>query len=185
MNLFVLDTNTTQAARYHCDQHVFKMAVEAAQILSSAVAYLANNYVEVPNKDGSRKLRTFRAMEGLYKPTHYNHPCTKWVRGSEQNARWAYYLGLDLLHECEYRGLKRSDRVREVLRNVNLYWRFFPSMPQTPFVCAINAKLYPTVVINPADPVATYRDYYRKGKAVFPTKGPATWRARGKPEWWQ
>lgn len=183
MNLFVLDEDSWKAARYHCDQHVGKMAVEAAQLLSSAISVLSNRYIEVPNKNGTRMLRKYQQIPGLYKPTHYNHPCCKWVRESVHNAAWAYYLGLDLLEECRFRGFDPRISTREILRNVCRHWAVFPNVPPTPHVVAINPERYPTVNIDPADPVGTYRDYYRKGKARFATKGAATWTNREKPEW--
>ena len=35
MNIFVLDSTPSVAARYHCDKHVVKMIVESAQMLST------------------------------------------------------------------------------------------------------------------------------------------------------
>ena len=37
MNIFVLHTNPETAARMHCDKHVPKMCVEAAQMMASAL----------------------------------------------------------------------------------------------------------------------------------------------------
>ena len=37
MNIFVLDTDPTVAAHMHCDKHVPKMVVEAAQMMASAL----------------------------------------------------------------------------------------------------------------------------------------------------
>ena len=41
MNIFILDTNPTTAARMHCDKHVPKMCVEAAQMLASALRLMS------------------------------------------------------------------------------------------------------------------------------------------------
>lgn len=35
MNIFILDTEPTTAAHLHCDKHVVKMILEAAQMLST------------------------------------------------------------------------------------------------------------------------------------------------------
>ena len=35
----------------------------------------------------------------LYKPTHINHPCTRWISASECNYLWALEHGLALCHE--------------------------------------------------------------------------------------
>ena len=37
MNIFVLDTDPVLAAQMHCDKHVPKMVVEAAQMMASAL----------------------------------------------------------------------------------------------------------------------------------------------------
>ena len=37
MNIFVLDLNPVTAARMHCDKHIPKMCVEAAQMMASAL----------------------------------------------------------------------------------------------------------------------------------------------------
>ena len=36
MNIFILDTNPTSAARQMCDKHVVKMIIESGQMLSTA-----------------------------------------------------------------------------------------------------------------------------------------------------
>ncbi|WP_332899393.1 hypothetical protein [Haladaptatus sp. CMSO5] len=67
MNVFWLDENPRQAARYHGDQHVNKMLLEAAQILSTA-------------------LREHGHDEAfLYQPTHTGHPVVKWAAHSREN----------------------------------------------------------------------------------------------------
>ena len=37
MNIFVLDLDPVAAARMHCDKHIPKMCVEAAQMMASAL----------------------------------------------------------------------------------------------------------------------------------------------------
>jgi hypothetical protein len=43
MNIFVLDENPTLAAKYHCDKHIVKMAVESNQMLATAYHLLSND----------------------------------------------------------------------------------------------------------------------------------------------
>ena len=64
MNIFVLDLDPTNAARYQCDRHVVKMVLESAQLLCSA-------HENAP-----------------YKRTHYNHPSAVWTRSSLSNYKW-------------------------------------------------------------------------------------------------
>ncbi len=68
MNIFALDTDPVTCAQYHCDKHVIKMILESVQMLSTTCSILG--------------------AEAPYKPTHANHPCTKWVRESWENFGW-------------------------------------------------------------------------------------------------
>lgn len=74
MNIFVLHPNPAICASYHCDQHLHKMILESAQMLSVAM------------------LQWAPATKGLYKPTHINHPCTLWTCESFANAMWLVSL---------------------------------------------------------------------------------------------
>lgn len=86
MNIFVTDNCPSTCARVLDDKRVIKMVLECAQMLSTAVG-------------------------GPYRPTHVNHPCSKWVRQSSGNAYWLvkhmealcteYMLRYDKVHACE------------------------------------------------------------------------------------
>ena len=69
MNIFITNSNPRLSAESlrHDKKRRGKMILESAQMLCSALS----EFYEVP-----------------YKPTHKNHPCTKWVRYSKQNAEW-------------------------------------------------------------------------------------------------
>lgn len=71
MNIFYLDQSPTRAAQMQCDQHVVKMILESAQLLSTAHHEL----------DGTSP---------AYKPTHKNHPSAVWARSSANHYRWLY-----------------------------------------------------------------------------------------------
>ncbi|MBN2080871.1 hypothetical protein JW859_01565 [bacterium] len=92
MNIFVLHTDPVRAARYHCDRHVVKMTLETAQLLSTALA------VENPAQAAQ-----LQATGLIYKPTHQNHPCSRWAAESLANFRWLARLGLALADEYSYR----------------------------------------------------------------------------------
>lgn len=87
MNLFVTSDNPTIAAQEHCDIHLRKMIVEVAQMLSTA-------HVEL---DG---------VQVAYKPTHKNHPCSKWIRETASNYRWAADHFAALCQEYTHRTAK-------------------------------------------------------------------------------
>jgi len=71
MNIFYLSQSPTRAAQMQCDQHVVKMILESAQLLSTAHHEL----------DG---------ISPAYKPTHKNHPSAVWARASRDHYRWLY-----------------------------------------------------------------------------------------------
>ena len=83
MNIFILDHDIELSAQYHNDSHVIKMILESVQMLSTA-NHLHN-------------------LEYGYKPTHVNHPCTKWVCESYSNWDYLYSLAFHLNQEYRYR----------------------------------------------------------------------------------
>ena len=85
MNIFFLDPVPGVCASYHCDQHVVKMVLETAQLLSTC-HHVAGT-----------------AKPAMYKQTHTNHPCAVWVRQSRANYLWAYELLSKLCEEFETR----------------------------------------------------------------------------------
>jgi len=84
MNIFVLDTDPVKSIEYHVDQHVVKMPIEMAQMLST-------------------NLREQFEIEAPYKSVYINHPCTRWVGASFQNFMWTLLFGMELCTEYKYR----------------------------------------------------------------------------------
>lgn len=127
MNIFVLDFNPRTAAMFHCDKHVVKMVLETAQIISTVTG------------------------EG-YRPTHLNHPCTKWARESAANFSWLRHLGVYLGNEYTRRYFKRhkSSYVIENSRAPDS----LPKTGMTPFALAMPDEY------KQECPVASYRAYY-------------------------
>lgn len=85
INIFYLDHDPILAARYHGDKHLVKMTVETAQMLSTA------HHVHSG------------ALQGLYKPTHRNHPMTVWVRKTRSNYEWTYQFFQAMCDEFTFR----------------------------------------------------------------------------------
>lgn len=141
MNIFVLDRNPVLAASYHCDKHVVKMIVETAQILSTA-AHLRGRW-----------------REGMYRPTHKNHPCVLWAANSLANASWLVNLGNALCAEYRHRYGKRH-KTQDVME---LFVVPYLALAPNSFVLAMPEKYYND------DPVVAYRAYYRGEKASFAT----------------
>lgn len=85
MNIFTLSPAESSllpcplgSARMHCDQHLHKMILESAQMLSTALPKLGISHPT------------------LYKPAYEKHPCTIWVSSSPSNALWLCELALEL-----------------------------------------------------------------------------------------
>lgn len=86
MNIFVTDSCPTQCAINLDDKRLNKMIVESCQLLSTTVHKLAPSLAH-----------------GLYKQTHANHPCAKWLRKSYGNYIWLIEHTNALLAEYEWR----------------------------------------------------------------------------------
>jgi hypothetical protein len=157
MNLFVLDKNPYIAAKYHTDKHVVKMIIETAQLLSTAHHIL-------DKKDWVTKY--------LYKKTHVNHPCAKWVRESSANYQWAYNLLEALLLEYSVRYGKQHSTHRLI---TYLSWNpetidFKKGL--TPFVQAMPDEF------KSDDGIIAYRNYYNGAKRHL-----FGWKNRETPDW--
>jgi hypothetical protein len=83
MNIFILDPDPHWAAEFHCDQHLNKMILESAQMLST-VAHIRGI--------------SPRELHFAYRPTHANHPCTKWLNADNWHIIWL----LDLCESLDY-----------------------------------------------------------------------------------
>ena len=156
VNVFWLDEDPRLAARYHCDQHVNKMLLEAAQVLCTAA--------RSGGCDGSF----------LYQPTHTDHPVTRWASESRTNwlllrehagalnAEFVERYGKDDVH-ASWRVIERID-VDEIA---------FPTDDPTP-----RPQAMPDEYRRPGDPVGAYRAYYAGEKAEW-----AEWRYTDEPPW--
>lgn len=141
MNIFYLDNNQRKCAEYHCDKHVVKMILESAQLLSAAIHL---NMGEL-------------APSSIYKLTHKNHPCTKWVSASRSNYLWLCELMSEL-------GREYTIRYRKVHKSMGLYDTFLHYanfIPESGFSepprCMPDEYKLGSVVDS-------YRNYYRHGK---------------------
>ena len=152
MNIFVVDRDPAVAAEFLCDQHVVKMALETAQILSTVARG--------------------RGLEIGYKPTHKRHPCVLWAGASDANLWWVVRHGIGLCvqyarrygkaHACQKVILALSDAMSN------------PASPEpSEFVLCM-----PDAYKGP-DPVQAYRLYYRREKLRFARwrhgVGPPSW----------
>ena len=159
MNIFVLDYNPMLAAQYHCDKHCSKMILETAQLLSTS-HHILNSADAI--------------LDNVYKPTHVNHPCAKWVRESSENYLWAFNLYIGLCEEFQFRRIvpHKSMELFPFLSNIP---RNIPNADMTPFALAMPNEY------KQDDPVESYRNYYLNHKQSM-----ATWSwGREAPDWWK
>ena len=159
MNLFWLDHQPAAAAAAHCDKHVVKMTLEAAQILCSALDIL-----------GVRG-------QPFYRPTHARHPCVTWTATSADNFQATLNLFFALGMEYEYRYDRRHasmDLLPEIAAALPYVLIRFPEDRPTP-----PPQVMPTELRGDCH-VSSYRRYYRLVKRQEMT---LTWKRRSPPVW--
>jgi hypothetical protein len=156
MNIFVLDKDPRKAAQFHNDKHCVKMILEHCQLLSSAVNILSSN-----------------TIEGVYKTTHINHPCSKWVRESRGNYQWLIEATEELFQEYTKRYGKHH-KSYTIFQKLMSLKELVPEGDLTSF-----AQAMPEEYKN-SDPVKAYRTYYLKDKKEI-----SKWKLGNTPEWWE
>ena len=177
MNIFAVQDQPETAAWDLCDQHIVKMPIESAQMLSTAHRVLDGEAQETRTSNGRRYTRWILSDEResvLYKSTMRGHPCTQWVMENLQNYLWLSVHALELCREYTRRYDKRhgSQDVIEYLRvnypknlpNVSMRTAFPQAMPNE---------------YKRQNSVEAYRQYYIGDKLRF-----ARWKNPDKvPNW--
>ncbi len=88
MNIFYLDKDPIEIAKAHHNKHLVCMIKEKAQLLSTTIRICDESYADTCY---------------LYKLTHPNHPCNKWLRASKQHFMFTVRLFKALHDEYVYR----------------------------------------------------------------------------------
>lgn len=195
MNIFFLANDPDEAALLHCNEHVIKMVLESAQMLSTAHRVMTGvktrvaapngrerdvllfpeervGFEQVETKQGL-KWKLHIANRRFYNATHASHPCTQWVMRSATNYRWLWHLMVNLDKERVYRyGTARSKTIVELGQRL-----------MTPPSGLMECGMTPPALAMPDEckrlhPVDAYRTFYREHKSSF-----ATWTKRAVPEW--
>ena len=162
MNIFYLDSDPVLCASMHCDKHVVKMMLEYAQLMSTAHHFLDS---------GTSLYR--QLSDHLYKPTHANHPCNLWVRGSIQHYDWLYRMWSALSDEYT----KRYGKVHACWRKLGAILSAAPkAIPQLDWIDP--PKCMP-VEVKLENVRESYRNYYRIEKRKF-----AKWAYSSAPDWY-
>lgn len=158
MNIFILDRNPRTAAQMLCDEHLNKMILESAQMLST----VANGLL---GKQSSM----------LYSSTYEDHPCVQWLKESGANCLWLGSHALTMDDERCYRfGYREAHKaIRKLRYAMEVVVSLVSIGSQTPF-----ANVTPE--ISGLGVVIDYRDYYFwKHHHQFRMH----WTKRDKPEW--
>lgn len=137
MNIFYIHEDPIQSAKDLTDQHVLKMGIESAQMLSTA--------------------HWMNGSEAPYKKAHVNHPSTKWTRESIQHYRWLAKHAKAILVEFTERYGKRH-RTEDIVD-----WLIVnePKLEDKGFVPP--PQCMPEEFKNP-DTITAYRKFYIKDK---------------------
>jgi hypothetical protein len=173
MNIFYLDQNPVTAAKYHCDQHVRKMIVEYAQMLSTAHHLLAkpSNLSCVTQLRENNKTPNY--LSNLYKVTHENHPSSIWVRESRSNYQWLYTCMMELASiysEATNKVHLTETKLADLLLGAPAS---IPSLGPTPVPLCMPDEYQSTCAVT------SYRNYYQNDKSRF-----AKFTYNEVPRWW-
>ena len=178
MNIFILDTDPTTAARMHCDKHVPKMCVEAAQMMASALRRHGATDEQMPLTKAGKP----------YKGGYAHHPCTVWAGDSGANFMWLADHALILCSEYAKRFGKThacEEPIHYMSKLGELGWIAKGSL--TPFALAMPDEYRPRgssddVLYMEAegdDAVKAYRAYYHSKQFAKWEKGTPA------PDWWR
>lgn len=163
MQVMVVHTDPVEAAAMLPDQHVSKLATEAAQIVST-VCHLRG-----------------LGCDALYKPTHIHHGCTVLANTDDRALAWLLAHGRALVREHWYR--RRTDaKHRRTIAVLDLARLL--TMDRGVWTDAPVYQAMPEELRDP-DPVTAYRrwalvkahDWHDAGRPARFTRRPA-------PEWY-
>ena len=174
MNIFFLDENPVLAAQYQFDIHVNKMMIESAQLLSTA-----HHVLGVPID-----------YSNIYKPTHRNHPMSKWVYENRDNYLWLLDHAVGLSNEFSFRRKTshKTQLVIEYLVKNKIILDYLPviNSNQLQFFNYLITK--PPLCIpdefKKDDVILSYRECYKKSKLkdkrgipmnIFTRRHPPEW----------
>ena len=179
MNLFLLSWIVEECARWHFDRHM-KMIVELAQLLCTA------HWVLDCTEEKKEQLDCWLRESRIYRPTHRNHPCARWVREHVNNYRFTCLLAKALGNEYYHRYGKEKNRRHAteamidflILHEPRGFLPFEGSLVG-PHSVTEPAQAMPDEFKVPGDAISAYRAYY-----CSPEKSHLTaWRLRDKPDW--
>ena len=159
MNIFYLDENPKMAAAMQTDKHIVKMILESAQLLCTAHRVIdGEHYIDDSSGRRLQRWRHPKYDDKLYKATHFNHPCSLWLRESADNYIWLFRHFQALSREYEI----RYKKVHKSWSTLNPILSFTPEkLPRKGFTTPALAM---PDQYKCGDPVQSYRNYYEAEK---------------------
>lgn len=164
MNIFALYPSPQESARAHCDQHLHKMILESAQMVSTA--FQMNGIYS----------------SWMYKSAYQNHPCTIWAARTNHNLLWLVELAteLEVIRQelnCPYHAssdvIKFGADYLEVDLGVHYKYADLPALAMP-----LEIRALPNLT-----PYQKYQEYYRRKNKQWTAldKRPMTWHNRPVP----
>lgn len=196
MNIFAIHTNPVISARELHDKHVVKMILESTQMLANALGDIYGS--------GERPLLTKRHKTKFYHLTlltkvpqvliaervfgwdplgriqfstkgYHSHPCTVWVRASEENLVWLITHALALC--CEYRSrYGKTHSLHRELQKLSKLFNLSKWKEVSSFARAMPPELKDNKDISDSE---AYRIYLRDHKPFYQKE----WKRSVKPLW--
>jgi hypothetical protein len=167
MNIFAIDKCPNKSAKYLCDKHLSKMAVESFQMLGSAVIRHGAIEENMPLTSKGTPLK------GGY---HY-HPCTKWAGDTYENFVWLASHGISICKEYTDRYQKVHACQKGIYHLLNMA-KMLPMGGLKDFAIAISDDMNCRKIggFDALPSIIKYRLYYKMDKPF------ATWK-QNKPRW--
>lgn len=164
MNIYYVDSDPCQAARYLCDQHVKGMLGESVALLSYASW-----------KNGGP--RPHKRVVGIYE----SQGPVRWLMTGLGNFDWLREHAWELWSEY-WRRFGTDNAYRRHLEELAVDPPGLPDIGRTPFLPA-SVKGYEHLFTVPDDPVASCRRYYALHTLYLPAGGVGIWKHGGRPAW--
>ena len=169
MNLFRLSNDPIEAAQLNQDLHVRKILLEATQLLANCFS-----------KD-QLKLAPYTQAGTVRAYSYIHHPISHYVKATRGNYNWALQHSLALCNEFRYRFNKPHFCEGFIQWAANNNPEMVKEGGETEFPQCF--KQYPECHVA-GNPVAGYKNYYKKAKKSFDMRGKtveATWTKREVP----
>jgi len=141
MNIFATDPCPVKSVLYLDNKRLVKMCLESAQMLSTAIWY--HGGTDYP-----------------YKPTHVNHPCSKWVRETRYNYLWLFlhFEGLCQAYKQKYNRTHKCYSYFEIFFNNA---KLIPDGKLTDFVNCTRSESLGVDFTKEKDVHIAYRKYLK------------------------